>query len=356
MLAAPMLLHPSCSNQNPICQLLTSVFLVIACAWIASGFSFAAAAGVVSANVDPQIGIDSPACGADIPCKSITYVVHIINASNIFLAAGIFKEPTIFIRNVMSMVISGVVSSTIFSCSDSSRTGAAFSIFNSTVTIMGVTFHQCANPNSNGGAVSANRSSLSVVQCRFVNCSAASGGAMSVTGPGSGLFLHVHSSDFEGNSAIGGASGCPQEAAQPCSTWGGAIAAFEMQNVTISGCTMVSNNARASIPHISPQHNFSKNAMAGGGCVSVLFFGSFSHTAVRVFGNRFVQCGVAVSANDNVAVGNGMIDLIGRAFSSFCLNEFTICLMHVCRVRWSVVRALWPVLRLAAAGCVACEG
>jgi hypothetical protein len=173
------------------------------------------------------------------------------------------------------------------------------------VTITDVIFLRCTNPNANGGAVSASGSSVVVLRSKFVNCSAASGGAISVTGPGSGLFLRVHSSDFEQNSAIGGDSGCPKEAAQPCSSWGGAIAAFDIPNVTVSACTMVSNIARASVPRMSLQHNASRNALAGGGCVSVLFFGSASDVAVVVVGNMFKQCKVAVSGSDNAAVGNG---------------------------------------------------
>jgi hypothetical protein len=231
----------------------------------------------------------------------------VANASNISLAAGIFNEPTININSVASLVISGTASSTVFNCSDRlQNTGAAFSIVNSTVTIMNVTFLRCSRPNANGGAVSALGSSVVVLQCRFVNCSAASGGAISVTGPGSGLFLRVHGSVFERNSAIGGASGCPSDAAQPCSSWGGAIAAFEIPSVTIIACTMTSNLARASVPLESLQQNASRNALAGGGCVSVLFFGSISDTAVRVVGSRFEKCEVAVSRDDNVAAGNGV--------------------------------------------------
>jgi hypothetical protein len=45
--------------------------------------------------------------------------------------------------------------------------------------------------------------------------------------------------------------------------------------------------------------------VAGGGCISVLFFGSASNTTMRVFSNRFMKCEVAVSFSDNVVVGNG---------------------------------------------------
>jgi hypothetical protein len=285
-------------------QSLTEFMLMLACSCIAS-FPSTAAAAFPLAAVDPEIGIDSAACGIGMPCNTIAYAVHVINASVITLAAGVFREPSISISNVMSLVISGVASATIFSCIDRPQTtGPVFIIINSTVTITGVTFKNCVSPVSNGGALSASGSSIVVSHCRFVNCSAASGGAISVMGH-SGLFLRVHSSDFEGNSAIGDASGCPKDAAQPCSTWGGAIATFDIPNVTISGCTMASNVARASVPYTSPQRNSSRNALAGGGCVSVLFFGNASGVLLHVVGNSFLRCQVVLSDNNDVAVGNG---------------------------------------------------
>ncbi len=280
------------------------IFARVACA-AASGASAAA-----SATVDPVNGIDSDVCGVAPapPCRTIAHALRFINVSSITLAAGVFREPTINISNIASFVISGNLSATIFSCSDRLQTaGAAFNIVNSTVSIHGVTFTKCTNPNSNGGAVSASGSSVVVSQCTFINCSAASGGAISVTGPGSDLFLHVSSSVFSSNSAIGAPSMCPNVTHQPCSTWGGAIAAFDIINVTISGCTMVSNIARASVPATSIQSSASRNAVAGGGCVSVLFFGSSIGSSVRVSGNSFLQCQVDVSGGDNVAVGNGAL-------------------------------------------------
>ena len=154
--------------------------------------------------------------------------------------------------------------------------------------------------------MSASGSSIVVLQCRFINCSAASGGAMSVTGSSSDVFLNVQNSNFTLNSAIGGLSGCPADVAQPCSTWGGAIAAFEMLNVTISGCAMIENNARASVPTASGQFNASRNAVVGGGCVSVLFSGNSSGSSVNVRGSTFLKCAVMLTVGDNVNVGNGM--------------------------------------------------
>ena len=225
----------------------------------------------------------------------------------LYLEPGIYSEPTIYIRNHSSLVITGAPNATVFDCSRRLvPTGAAFSIADSVVTISGVTFQSCVNVDSTGGAVVSSGSSLVVSHCSFINCSAASGGAMSVSGPGSGLFLSVRNSSFSGNSARGGLIGCPQNAALPCSTWGGAIAAFDMFNVTISGCSMVSNSVRAVVPSTSGQYNRSRNAVAGGGCVSVMFLGNASGCSVIVSDTTFQLCAVDISGSENVIVGNGM--------------------------------------------------
>jgi hypothetical protein len=255
------------------------------------------------------------------PCKTIAYAVNNISAAFVSLSAGTFNESTVSISSILSLVISGVPSATVFDCSRRLATvGAAFSIFNSTVTIIGVTFRSCSNPTSNGGAVSASGSSVAVSQCSFFNCSAASGGAMSATGPGTGLFLSIQNSTFNRNSANGGLSGCPADTAQPCATWGGAIAAFEMLNVSISGCNMIENSAQASVPTTSQQYNASQNAVAGGGCVSVVFSGNSSGSVVNVSGSTFLLCAVAVAARNNVNVGNGMC----------CAFVFVRCLLWAC--------------------------
>ncbi len=127
---------------------------------------------------------------------------------------------------------------------------------------------------------------------------------MSVTASSDDLFLDVQNSNFTRNSANGGLSGCPADAAQPCSAWGGAIAAFEMSNVTISGCIMTGNSAQASVPTLSQQFNASRNAVAGGGCVSVLFSGNSSGSNVKFSGSTFLSCTVTVG--NTVYVGNGI--------------------------------------------------
>jgi hypothetical protein len=269
----------------------------------------AAAAAGVSVQVDPLTGDDSQ-CNTTFICRTIAHAVQLVGASHVNLSAGVFNESTVSIDNVSYFVVSGVPSSTFFDCSRrlGPTTGAAFNMNNSTVTITGITFQHCSNPNGNGGAVSAVDSSVAVSQCRFVNCSAASGGAVSATGRGRGTFLRVQNSNFSGNAAVGGRLGCPtgSQSSEPCSTWGGAIAAFEIVNVSVTGCSMTDNAAVADMPTTSPQSGLSRNAVAGGGCVSVLFRGNFSAFVLHMSGNSFLRCTVDVSRSRNIVVGNGM--------------------------------------------------
>jgi hypothetical protein len=280
---------------------------------IASLLPCAGAAAITSVIVNPRDGTDSSSCGqAASPCKTIAFAVQNISASSVSLSSGVFIESTVNINNIASLVISGVPSATFFNCSGRlDNTGAVFLIFNSSVTITGMSFENCFNPNSNGGAVSAFDSNVVVSRCSFKSCSAASGGAIaavSLMAPNQGLFLKVYNSSFWANSANGGLSGCPRDAGQPnepCSTWGGAVAAFDMLNVTVSGCRMEANNARATVPTTSLQQNASRNALSGGGCISVLFYGNASGSIVLISGNTFDQCVVDVSSIANVRLGNG---------------------------------------------------
>lgn len=279
-----------------------------ACACLLFALPAAGAAAAFSVTVDPMNGIDSLGCGLAASCKTISFAVlqNNMSVSSVTLTAGHFVESTVNISSFESLAISGVPSATFFYCSRRViATGAAFEIENSTVAISGITFVNCSNAESNGGAVSARGSSLTVSQCSFINCSAASGGAISVAGRGSAAVFNVQNSSFFGNSAHGGLSGCSSVSSQPCSTWGGAIAVFEVFDVSVSGCTMVANNARASVPSTSLQMNASRNAVAGGGCLSVLFYGNSSGFSVRFIDNKFEQCAVDVSNADNVDLGNG---------------------------------------------------
>ena len=277
---------------------------------VASTFPTAAHAASILVQVDPRSGDDS-LCAATLICRTIARAVQLVGASQVNLSAGVFNESTVNVSNAVALVVSGVPSSTFFDCSRrlGQTTGPAFNINNSTVAFTGVTFQHCSNPNGNGGAVSAVDSSVTVSQCRFMNCSAANGGAISATGQGTGLSLRVQNSDFSSNTAIGGLIGCPagSQSSEPCSTWGGAVAAFEIANVSVTGCTMTENSAVAAVPAASPQNDRSRNAVAGGGCVSVLFRGNSSASTLHISGNSFLRCSSVVSSSRNIRVGNGIV-------------------------------------------------
>ena len=289
------LLYVACGS----CPLLCVLLLICVPSW----------ASAVSVTVNPTAGADLPTCNLTSPCKTIAYAVHHIHASFVFLSAGVFNESCVEISGFASLVISGAPSPdpTIFDCGrrfpgGTATIGAAFNVTSSAITIIGVTFQNCLNPVGNGGALSASDSSVVVTECSFINCTAASGGAISASGPGSNLILVVQNSTFIGNLASGS---CPATAVQPCSSWGGAIAAFEMRNITVTGCKMVANSAQAAVLPASPQANASSSAVAGGGCVSVLFSGNSSGCSVYASDNTFLQCTVNVFSSNDVSVGNG---------------------------------------------------
>ncbi len=298
--------------------------LVIAIVFVASTLSTAAAAAGVSVLVDPLTGDDS-SCAATFICRTIAYAVEQVGASQVNLSAGVFNESTVNVNNAVSLFVIGVASASFFDCSRrlEQNTGAAFNISNSTVMIMGVTFQHCANKDGNGGAVSAVGSSVTVSRCCFINCSAASGGAISATGDGSSLFLLVENSTFSRNSAVGGLIGCPTgtRSSEPCSTWGGAVAAFEMWNVSVVGCSMSDNSAVAVVPTDSPQIGLSRNAVAGGGCVSLLFRGNSSASTLRIVNSSFLRCEVDVSNSSGIVVGNGSV-FFRESVVSFLLYSF----------------------------------
>ena len=268
------------------------------CAFIASVLPCAAAAGGTSININPVTGDDS-LCGVapdkNISCKTVARAVELNVASILIMSAGTYNEPPITIRNVASLAIVGVPGATVFDCRGQ---GKAFYIVNSTVTITGVTFQDCRNPSGHGGAVSAIGSSIVVSQCSFTRCSAASGGAISATGPDKGLFLSIQNSTFRDNTAYGMPEDCPSTPTQqPCSTWGGAIAVFEMFNVAVSGCDFSKNEAFAYVPQDIT------SSVAGGGCVSILFRGNATGSRVRISDNQFLDCKVYVV--DSIYRGNG---------------------------------------------------
>jgi hypothetical protein len=296
----------------PLPALIVFLF-IIACIFTISQ------ATSIAVQVDPEAGDDSR-CAATFKCRSIAYAVQVIGVSQVNLSSGVYNESTITISNAAALVIRGVSSSTLFDCSRrlGLTWGAAFIISNSTVTFIDISFLHCSDTNINGGAVSAFGSSVTVLHCYFFNCSAASGGAVSATGTGSSVFLNVHNSTFMRNAAVGGVTGCPDShrSGEPCSVWGGAIATFEMPNVSVTGCSMTTNSALAAVPSQSPQNAASRNAVAGGGCVSVLFRGNSSASAVYFSGNSFSHCTVDVSTSRNILVGNGTFHSIISTASS----------------------------------------
>jgi hypothetical protein len=309
-------------------------------------FCVTSAAAAVSVQVDPLTGDDS-LCNTTFICRTIAHAVQLVGVYQLNLSAGVFNESTVSIDNVSSLVVSGVPSSTVFDCSRrlGPTIGTALNINNSTVTITGVTFQHCSNSNGNGGAVSAVGSSVAVSQCSFVNCSAANGGAVSATGRGRGTFLRVQNSNFSGNAAVGGLIGCPlgSQSNEPCSTWGGAIAAFEILNVSVTGCSMTDNTAVADVPIASSQRVSSRNAVAGGGCVSVLFRGNCSAFVLHMSGNSFLRCTVLVSRSRNIVVGNGNASCLKN--SGFVVVVVFLLLKRdgMCRIRRRTVRLRWPV-------------
>ena len=306
----------SCRKAQPVRPWRFSPSALLACSSIiallcvASALPASAAAACISVQVDLVSGDDSR-CATTCVCASIAHAVQVVGASEVNLSRGVFNESTVNIFNVASLVVSGVPSLSFFDCSRRLQpAGAAFNISNSTVTFTGVTFQHCSNAISNGGALSAVDSSVTVSQCGFFNCSAANGGAVSTTGRGDALFLNVQDSSFTRNAAVGGVVGCPagDRSGEPCSTWGGAVAAFEVRNVSVTGCTMVDNSAIALVPSQSQQSSVSQNAVAGGGCVSILFRGNSSASSVLISGNSFAQCTVDLPRS-NIRVGNGTVSV-----------------------------------------------
>ena len=72
-------------------------------------------------------------------------------------------------------------------------------------------------------------------------------------------------------------------------------------------CNMVENSVVAVVPAGSSQYIASRNAVAGGGCVSVVFSGNSSASTMHFSGNSFAHCTVDVSSSKNIFVGNGIV-------------------------------------------------
>ncbi len=243
-----------------------------------------AGAADVPVRVDPSTGVDSSSCGTAPPCKTVAYAIQSRNASTLYLSPGNFSEPVITISGSAVFVnITGSGGSTVFDRSPGTSPGPAFSIANAAVAISGVTFRSYANfdvLNGTGGAVSASGSNLTVCGCSFFNNMAQTGGAIGVA---SGS-LAVSSSSFQNNTAT-----CPNAASttKACSAWGGAIGAVEARSVLLTGSTFSSNAVNLVLNNVT---STASQAVAGGGCVSVLHNFNVSESTVVMSGNVFQSC------------------------------------------------------------------
>ena len=246
------------------------------------------AAAAVSVVVDPLYGIDNLACNITNPCKTIAFASQQRGAS-VLLLRGVFNETTVYLSSAAFLNISGsaAASAALFDCS--SRAGPAFSITNSTIAISSVTFINCRNQGVRGGAVNATNSSISLWNCTFANNSAVSGGALSLN---LGT-LAIRACSFVGNSA-----GCPffPNVNSTCSSWGGAIAAFETAHVDVSKSSFVSNSVDMSMLNSTSERAI---AVGGGGCISVLFQNNVTSTNLNFSGNSFLSCTTSAFGNNS---------------------------------------------------------
>ena len=243
----------------------------------------------VSVIVNPSSGIDSSSCNSDPPCKTIAYAIRSRNANKLYLAAASFQEPTVII-NSSSLFVSIIgsndgSSSTVFDCTRRPSSGPAFSIFNTAVSLSGITFQNCANFDGLkgiGGAVSASGSSVTVSNCTFFNNSAQIGGAIGVASSS----LVVSDCDFENNTAT-----CPNAAstATACSAWGGAIGTEESPSVSILGNRFNSNSVNLVLSGVTSP---TSKAVGGGGCISVMHNGNVSESRIAIDGNALESCSV----------------------------------------------------------------
>jgi hypothetical protein len=313
---------------------------------VSSAIATAAAAAGISVQVDPLTGDDSR-CNTTLICRTIAHAVQLVGVSQVNLSAGVFNESTVSIDNVSSLVVSGVPSSTFFDCSRrlGPTTGAALQ-------------HQQLNRDDHGRHVPAllqlQRQRWRRVRRRQQRCGVAvqlrelqRSQRRRCVGDWSRprhCSCALQNSNFSGNAAIGGLIGCPagSQSSEPCSTWGGAVAAFEILNVSVTGCSMTDNSAVADVPW-RPRRVFqSRNAVAGGGCVSVLFRGNCSASTLRMSGNSFLRCAVDVSRSRNIRVGNGTASFLKSTVFVLVIFDCSSVTV-VCRIRRRVVRLLRPV-------------
>jgi hypothetical protein len=268
----------------------------------------------LSVVVNPSTGIDSPSCYSDPPCKTIAYAIHSRKASSVYLTAGYFNESNVIINGsspFVSITSLNGSSSTVFDCKRRSSTGQALSIFNTAVSISGITFQNCANfdgLSGIGGAVSAIGSSVTVNDCKFFNNTARIGGAIGVKLSS----LVVSSCDFENNTAT-----CPNAAftTTACSAWGGAIGTEESPSVSIIGNRFNVNSVNLVLNNVT---SATSKAVGGGGCISVMHKGNVSESRVRIDGNSLESCSVQmIGFNDRRFRGIQFGNTYGGAVSLY---------------------------------------
>ena len=249
----------------------------------------------LSVVVNPSTGSDSSVCNMSLPCQSIAYAIHSRNANLVYLSAGYFNESNVVINSSSPFVSiigsNGGSSSSVFDCNHRSS-GPAFSIVNTAVSISRITFQNCANFNvlgGVGGAISAaNGSIVTVIDCNFFNNTAQTGGAI---GLASGS-LAVSSCFFQNNAAT-----CPgaASAATACSAWGGAIGTIEAPSVMLTNNTFSSNAVNLLLNTVASD---TSRAVAGGGCVSVMYSLNVSASRVTIDANVFQNCFVLMSGSN----------------------------------------------------------
>ena len=84
---------------------------------------------------------------------------------------------------------------------------------------------------------------------------------------------------------------------------------------------LANNIAVAAVPSNSPNRGLSRNAVAGGGCVSLLFRGNSSASTLRIVNSSFLRCEVDVSNSSGIVVGNGSV-FFRESVVSFLLYSF----------------------------------
>jgi hypothetical protein len=267
-------------------------------------------------SVNPIEGADSETCGITLqfPCKTIQYSLINRKATALSLSPGVFNESSVRISDIPNLIINGTIG-TVFDCSlrtnSSGLSDPAFIFSNATVVISHLVFQNCMNLRDTdgvGGALSANSSNLNISDCFFSNNVAQVGGAIGA------IFgkLVVSSSVFQSNTAT-----CPNSTSMSpvCSAWGGAIGTVEAQEITVIGCSFISNMVDVVFDGVT---NPNSTSAAGGGCISVMHKGNVSESHIAIVGNTFAGCLVKMfGLNSSLTTGIQYGNTYGGAVSVY---------------------------------------